>query len=82
MAADGRQRAVAAPRDAVGPAAHQGPRRAHDRGATGAELFRQWIAAMRRPASRWLRLDTTRPVEVCVREVSAFLENRYAEDPP
>jgi predicted kinase len=55
-----------------------------DRGATGvggAELFRWWIANMKRPTTRYLRLDTTRPVGVCVPEVSAFLETRYAEDP-
>jgi hypothetical protein len=50
-------------------------------GAAGAELFRWWIANMKRPTTRYLRLDTTRPVEVCVPEVSAFLETRYAEDP-
>jgi predicted kinase len=49
-----------------------------DVGATGTVLFEEWIANMKRPARDYLRLDTTWPVEECVRRVHAFLD---AEDP-
>lgn len=49
-----------------------------DTGVTGTVLFEEWIANMKRPADGYLRLDTTRPVEECIRRLHAFLD---VEDP-
>jgi predicted kinase len=40
---------------------------------TGAALFRDWMAQMKRP-ERYLRLDTTRALRSCVDEAMAFLD--------
>jgi predicted kinase len=49
-----------------------------DPGSTGAALFEEWIAHMKRPAGGYLRLDTTKPLDECVRRLRAFLD---ADDP-
>jgi predicted kinase len=41
---------------------------------TGEELFREWMANMKRPAHSYLRLDTSRPLAECLAEVFAFLD--------
>jgi predicted kinase len=45
-----------------------------DLGATGTALFEDWVAHMKRPESGCLRLDTTRPLDECIRVVRAFLD--------
>jgi predicted kinase len=49
-----------------------------DQEATGADLFRTWIARMKRP-EQFLRLDTTRPLAVCVDEALAYLSSGAAQ---
>jgi len=44
-----------------------------DPGETGAALFCEWIANMKRPGANALRLDTSRPVEIAVEEALAFV---------
>jgi predicted kinase len=56
----------------LGPAPGDQTRRSHY--ASGEELFRDWIANMKRPPHSYLRIDTTRPLAVCLAEVIAFLE--------
>lgn len=45
----------------------------HDRGPDGRTVYRTWIDHMVRPQTAWLRLDTARPLEVCVRETLEYL---------
>lgn len=40
----------------------------------GAEVFRHWIANMQRPATDYLTLDTSRPLERCVAEALRYVE--------
>lgn len=40
----------------------------------GAEIFRDWMANMKRPANNYLVIDTARPLAVCVQEVLAYLK--------
>ncbi|MEO6503822.1 MAG: AAA family ATPase [Jatrophihabitantaceae bacterium] len=42
----------------------------------GRELFRAWIQGMRRPATDFLVLDTSRDVTTCMHEVETFLKER------
>jgi len=44
-----------------------------DGGPSGAELFRYWLAGMKRPEGNYLRLDTSRQLWECVEEAVAFL---------
>jgi predicted kinase len=53
------------------------PDLAVDRDATGAALFRAWIAGMKRP-ERFLRLDTIRPLAACVDDAMAYLASGAA----
>jgi hypothetical protein len=46
---------------------------------SGAELFAHWMANIRRPDT-YLRLDTTRPLDVCVAEALTFLETVGAQN--
>lgn len=39
-------------------------------------VFQEWIHNMKRPDAGYLRLDTSRPVDVCVREAIAFVDGR------
>ena len=39
----------------------------------GDDIFRNWIANMKRPNTDYLVLDTTRPVEVCVEAAIAYV---------
>ena len=41
---------------------------------SGEARFRYWMATMKRPDRHYLRLDTSQPVEVCIRESMAFLK--------
>jgi predicted kinase len=52
----------------------QAPRDGSDR--PGRDVFRDWIDNMKRPASGFFRLDTTRPIEKCIEEALAFLDDR------
>jgi predicted kinase len=56
----------------LGPAPGDQARRSH--GATGEELFRDWIRDMKRPSHSYLRIDTARPLAACMAEVFTFLE--------
>jgi len=40
---------------------------------SGDDVFRDWIANMKRPNTDYLVLDTTRPVEVCVEVAIAYI---------
>jgi predicted kinase len=42
---------------------------------SGDEVFRDWIANMKRPESGYLVLDTTRPLEVCLGEALAYISD-------
>jgi predicted kinase len=44
----------------------------------GRELFATWIQGMRRPATDFLVLDTSRDVATCMRDVETFLKERKA----
>jgi predicted kinase len=39
----------------------------------GDNIFRNWIANMKRPKTDYLVLDTTRPMELCVEEAIAYV---------
>jgi hypothetical protein len=41
---------------------------------SGDEVFRDRIANMKRPADGYLVLDTSRPLEVCIKEAIAYVE--------
>jgi predicted kinase len=41
----------------------------------GDEVFRDWIANMKRPAGGYLVLDTTRPLEECLDAALAYIRN-------
>jgi predicted kinase len=49
---------------------------------SGEELFRCWIAGMRRPANGGLRVDTGRPPAICAAEVLAYLESPESPESP
>ncbi|MDQ1739400.1 MAG: hypothetical protein QOE53_1052 [Pseudonocardiales bacterium] len=44
----------------------------------GRELFQAWIHGMRRPATDFLVLDTSRDVATCLHDVETFLREREA----
>jgi predicted kinase len=41
---------------------------------TGDEVFRDWIANMKRPKSGYLTLNTTRPLSTCIEEAIAYIK--------
>lgn len=41
---------------------------------SGEDLFREWIANMKRPSHSYLRVDTSRPLVDCFLDVIAFLD--------
>lgn len=41
---------------------------------TGEQVFREWMANMKRPASPYLVLHTSRPLDVCSKEALAYIE--------
>jgi len=50
------------------------PKDAPDRDGDDTLLFQSWIHQMKRPATGYLRLDTTQSVDACVRDAIAFIE--------
>lgn len=44
----------------------------------GRELFQAWIHGMRRPATDFLVLDTSRDVAICMHDAETFLKERKA----
>jgi predicted kinase len=48
------------------------PSEGSGKAGSGDDLFRDWIANMKRPDSGYLVLDTTRPLEVCVAEALRY----------
>jgi predicted kinase len=45
-------------------------------GVDADELFRTWMADMKRPNTGYLRLDTTVPLAACVEQALAFIDER------
>lgn len=45
---------------------------------SGETLFHEWIANMKRPRDNFLTLDTTRPLDICIKEVMAYLQTIQA----
>ena len=60
------------------PSVAASPVDAPDHGGDGTVMFREWIHQMKRPDAGYLRLDTSRPVDVCVQEAIAFLDGGSA----
>lgn len=46
----------------------------HPDDGDGTLVFQEWSHQMKRPEAGYLRLDTSRPVDVCVQEAIAFLD--------
>jgi predicted kinase len=42
---------------------------------SGEAIFRDWIANMKRPTANYLVLDTTRPLDVCLKTALAYIRN-------
>jgi predicted kinase len=40
---------------------------------TGADVFQDWIANMKRPAAGYLTLDTTQPLDMCIEAAIAYI---------
>ncbi|MFI7062725.1 AAA family ATPase [Kribbella sp. NPDC050124] len=49
-----------------------------DHGDDGAVGFRDWKNRAKRPENGYLRLDTSRPVDLCIQEAIAFLDGGSA----
>ncbi|MGW1344108.1 AAA family ATPase [Kribbella sp. NPDC002412] len=60
------------------PSVGRPPVDAPDQGDDGTLGFREWINRAKRPEAGYLRLDTSRPVEVCVEEAITFLDGGRA----
>lgn len=58
------------------------PTEGSGKAVSGAQVFREAIANMKRPAEGYLLLDTSRPVEVCVREAIAYVTSSSRDQLP
>jgi predicted kinase len=56
------------------------PADAADHGGDATLQFQDWIRHMKRPTAGYLRLDTTRSVDACVRDAIVFIDNRQPPD--
>jgi predicted kinase len=58
------------------PSVAASPADAADDGGDTTVLFQDWIRHMKRPTAGYLRLDTTKSVDACVRDAIVFIDDR------